>query len=84
MTRNRWALVALLFAVGIGLYLLNADPRLNTLNPGDTDFNAAERQLGEVQAEARLIVLRQPGVKAVKCELDRDWLLAHNIEVSTG
>ena len=139
MTRNRWALVALLFAVGVGLYLLNADPRpgrltlaieesasanlksypykfwvmdmegdtailssprsyevpaaralaalyprLNTSNPSDTDFIAAERRLGEVQAEARSIVRRQPGVKAVKFELDRDWLFAHNIEVPTG
>jgi hypothetical protein len=42
---------------------------------------AAERQLGEVQADPRSIVLSQPGVKAVKFELDRDWLSTHNIEV---
>jgi hypothetical protein len=30
--------------------------------------------LGEVQSEARAIVLAQPGIKEVTWELDRDWL----------
>ena len=69
------------YAVPASKALAALYPRLNTNNPSDPDFVAAEHQLGEVQAEARSIVLSQPGVKAVKFELDRDWLYAHNIEV---
>ena len=56
-------------------------PGINTKNPNDPAFIAAEQLLGEVQAEARLIVLKQPGIKEVRWELDRDWLVAHGIEV---
>lgn len=56
-------------------------PDINTRNPNDPAFIAAEQLLGEVQSEARSIVLRQPGIKNVRWELDRDWLRAHFIEV---
>lgn len=56
-------------------------PGLDTKNPNDPAFIAAEQLLAEVQAEARLIVLNQPGIKEVRWELDRDWLVAHGIEV---
>lgn len=56
-------------------------PGMNTGNPNDPVFIAAEQLLGEVQAEARSIVLTQPGVRDVRWELDRDWLVAHGIEV---
>ncbi len=56
-------------------------PGMNTTNPNDPDFIAAQQLLGEVQAEARLIVLTQPGIKSVRWELDRDWLVAHHVEV---
>jgi hypothetical protein len=56
-------------------------PQIDTRNPNDPAFIAAEQLLGRVQAEARAIVLAQPGIKAVRWELDRDWLAAHGIEV---
>lgn len=56
-------------------------PGMNTKNPNDPDFIAAEQLLGEVQAESRLIVLTQPGISNVRWALDRDWLVAHHIEV---
>lgn len=56
-------------------------PGIDSKNPNDPAFIAAERLLGEVQAEARSIVLQQPGIKDVRWELDRDWLLAHHIDV---
>lgn len=56
-------------------------PGMNTKNPNDPAFIAAEKLLGEVQSEARSIVLAQPGIKNVRWELDRDWLGAHQIEV---
>jgi hypothetical protein len=56
-------------------------PDVDTKNPNDPRFIAAEKLLGEVQSEARAIVLKQPGIKEVRWELDRDWLAAHQIEL---
>lgn len=56
-------------------------PGVDTRNPNNPEFIAAEQLLAGVQSEARAIVLAQPGIKAVRWELDRDWLTAHQIEV---
>ena len=56
-------------------------PDINTKDPNDPAFIAAEQLLGQVQAEARSIVLAQPGIKNVHWELDRDWLVAHHVEL---
>ena len=55
-------------------------PKIDTRNANDPEFIAAERLLGEVQAEARAIVLAQPGIAEVRWVLDRDWLVAHGID----
>jgi hypothetical protein len=56
-------------------------PQVNTRDPNDPAFIVAEQLLGDVQSEARTIVLTQPGIKDVRWELDRDWLSAHYIEI---
>ena len=56
-------------------------PDLNTKDPNNPAFIAAEQLLGEVQAEARQIVLAQPGIREVRWELDRDWVIAHYIDL---
>lgn len=56
-------------------------PKLDTQNPNDPAFQAAEHQLAAVQGEARAIVLSQPGIKEVQWGLDKDWLHAHFIEL---
>ncbi|WP_334159210.1 hypothetical protein [Oryzomicrobium sp.] len=56
-------------------------PELNTKDPNNPAFIAAQQRLGAVQSEARAIVLAQPGVKDVRWELDREWLASHYIEV---
>lgn len=56
-------------------------PDINTKDPNNPEFIAAEQLLGDVQSEARAIVLGQPGVKEVRWELDRDWVSAHHIEI---
>lgn len=56
-------------------------PDLDTKDANNPAFIAAEQKLGEVQSEARAIVLAQPGVKDVQWELDRDWVSAHHIEL---
>lgn len=56
-------------------------PDIDTKNPNDPVFIAAEKLLGEVQSEARAIVLAQPGIQDMTWELDREWLRKHFIEV---
>ncbi|MGA9394048.1 MAG: hypothetical protein WCA83_03125 [Azonexus sp.] len=56
-------------------------PDLNTKNPDNPEFIAAQKLLAEVQSEAGTIVQAQPGVKQIRWEIDRDWLSAHHIDV---
>jgi hypothetical protein len=56
-------------------------PDIDVKNPNDPAFVAAQKTLGEVQSEARAIVMSQPGISDVRWELDRQWLTAHSIEV---
>lgn len=56
-------------------------PDIDTKDANNPAFIAAEQKLGEVQSEARAILLAQPGVKDVQWELDRDWVNAHHIEL---
>ena len=58
------------------------NPNLSGRAPGDPDFIAAEKELAQMQSEARQIVLAQPGVTGVKWELDQNWLIAHNIQIN--
>ena len=57
-------------------------PNLAGKATNDPDFVAAEKELAKIQSEARKIVLDQPGVTGVKWELDRNWLIAHNIQIN--
>jgi hypothetical protein len=57
-------------------------PNLAGKATNDPDFVAAEKELAQIQSEARQIILGQPGVTSVKWELDRDWLIAHNISLN--
>jgi hypothetical protein len=57
-------------------------PGLAGKAPTDPDFVAAEKELAQMQSEARQIVLDQPGVTGVKWELDQNWLIAHNIQLN--
>lgn len=56
-------------------------PNINTKDANDPAFIAVEQELGKVQSEVRGIVLRQPGIKDMRWELDRDWLVSHYIDV---
>ncbi|HEX5392491.1 MAG TPA: hypothetical protein VFW68_04380 [Rhodocyclaceae bacterium] len=56
-------------------------PNINTKDANDPAFIAVEQELGRVQSEVRAIVLKQPGIKDMRWELDRGWLVSHYIEV---
>jgi hypothetical protein len=55
-------------------------PNLSGKSPMHPDFIAAEKELAKIQSEARQIVISQHGVGSVKWELDKNWLIAHNIQ----
>jgi hypothetical protein len=57
-------------------------PNLSGKSPMDPDFVAAEKELATIQSEARQIVISQHGVRSVKWELDKNWLIAHNIQIN--
>ncbi|MCG2577993.1 hypothetical protein LZ012_13435 [Dechloromonas sp. XY25] len=56
-------------------------PDINVKDANNPAFIAVERLLGQVQDEARNIVLAQPGISQVRWELDRAWLHRKGIEV---
>lgn len=56
-------------------------PDMDVKNPNNPAFVAAQKTLGEMQSEARAIVLSQPGITGVQWELDVAWLRSHSIEV---
>jgi hypothetical protein len=57
-------------------------PNLSGKAANDPDFIAAEKELAQMQSEARQIVLSQSGVASVKWELDKNWLISHNIQIN--
>jgi hypothetical protein len=56
-------------------------PDINVKDHNNPAFIAVEKLLGQVQDEAKYIVLAQPGIKGVSWELDKEWLRRHHIEV---
>lgn len=56
-------------------------PDINVKDANNPAFIAVERLLGQVQDEARAIVLAQPGITQVRWELDRPWLHRKGIAV---
>ena len=57
-------------------------PNLSGRSPDDPDFVAAEKELAQIQSEARQIILGQPGVTSVSWELDRSWLITNGIQLN--
>lgn len=55
-------------------------PDLDVKDNNNPAFIAAQKKLGEMQSEARTIVISQPDINNVKWELDKKWLSAHHIE----
>ncbi|HLO63911.1 MAG TPA: hypothetical protein VK165_13210 [Azonexus sp.] len=56
-------------------------PDINVKDANNPAFIAVERLLGQVQDEARNIVLAQPGIGQVRWELDTAWLHRKGIEL---
>lgn len=46
----------------------------------DPEFLRAQQALADHQTHARELVLSDPGIEAVRWELDADWLRAHGIQ----
>lgn len=56
-------------------------PDINVKDANNPAFIAVERLLGQVQDEARDIVLGESGISDVRWELDKNWLRRQGIEV---
>jgi hypothetical protein len=56
-------------------------PDINVKDHDNPAFIKVEKLLGQVQDEAKDIVLAQPGITGVRWELDRNWLRRNGIEV---
>jgi hypothetical protein len=56
-------------------------PDINVKDANNPAFIAVEHLLGQVQDEAKDIVLAQPGIDEIRWELDKRWLHAKGIEV---
>ncbi len=56
-------------------------PDINVKDANNPEFIAVEHLLGQMQDEARHIVLAQPGIAEVRWELDKAWLHRQGIEV---
>lgn len=56
-------------------------PDINVKDANNPAFIAVEHLLGQVQDEARDIVLAQPGIEQVRWELDKPWLHRKGIDV---
>jgi hypothetical protein len=56
-------------------------PEINVKDHNNPAFIAVERLLGQVQDEAKDIVLAQSGISDIRWELDREWLRRKGIAV---
>mgnify|MGYP000107754413 FL=1 len=56
-------------------------PEVNVKDHNNPAFIAVEHLLGQVQDEAKDIVLAQPGITDIRWELDKGWLRRKGIEV---
>jgi hypothetical protein len=56
-------------------------PEIDVKNASDPAFIAAQTTLGMMQSEASRLIGSQPGIKSVRWELDKKWLVAHGIDV---
>jgi len=57
-------------------------PRLATRAQDDPDVMKAQQELAEIQKRARAIVMASGKVKAVRWELDKNWLTRHGVQFS--
>lgn len=102
MKKRYWAILVLLFLVGLDWYIRAPDARSRQLTgaidaqagaslksypykfrvmkvEGGTAVMSTPRSFA-VPA-VRMLAVLHPGIKDVRWELDRDWLLAHHIDV---
>lgn len=77
--KNRKLVVRILLVV---LVLGAIYPSLSGKGAENPDFVAAEKELAQMQSEARQIVLAQPNVSEVKWELDQNWLISNSIPLN--
>ena len=66
-------------AVPVAQVLDKIFPGLGNSDPASPLFRELQDKLASTQKRAKAIVLKDPEIKRVQWELDRDWLSAHGI-----
>ncbi len=67
-------------AVPVAQVLGKIFPDLGNADPASSRFQAFQDKLASTQKRAKAIVLKDPEVKGVRWELDRDWLMQHGLK----
>ncbi|WP_457673990.1 glutamate-ammonia-ligase adenylyltransferase [Thiolapillus sp.] len=68
-------------AVPVARVLDRIFPGLGNSDPASPLFRELQDQLASTQKRARAIVLKDPEIKGVQWELDRNWLMEHGISL---
>ncbi len=66
-------------AVPVAQVLDKIFPGLGNSDPASPLFQELQEQLASTQKRAKAIVLKNPEIRQVQWELDRDWLMQHGI-----
>lgn len=68
-------------AVPVAQVLDKIFPSLGNSDPASPLFQELQNKLASTQKHAKAIVLKNPDIKQVQWELDRDWLSQHGISI---
>jgi len=69
-------------AVPVARVLGKLFPEVAGADPASPRFQAFQEKLASAQKRAMAMVMKDPQVKRVQWELDRDWLMRHGIPTS--
>jgi len=68
-------------AVPVAQVLDKIFPGLGNSDPASPLFRELQDKLASAQKRAKAIVLKDPEIKGVRWELDRDWLSSHGVNL---
>ncbi|HDK38488.1 MAG TPA: glutamate-ammonia-ligase adenylyltransferase [Thiolapillus brandeum] len=68
-------------AVPVAKVLDKIFPGLGNSDPASPLFQELQEQLAHTQKRARELILKDPDIKQVQWELDRDWLIQHGVSL---
>ncbi|BAO43360.1 hypothetical protein [Thiolapillus brandeum] len=67
-------------AVPVAQVLGKIFPDLSNAEPSSPRFRKLQDQLASTQKHAKALVLKDPDIKGIQWELDKDWLMQHGVQ----